>query len=159
MNVIIFRHAEAGFPHGVKDFDRPLTNRGREMCYNRAKQLADFLGKETYVDCLVSPALRTKQTFELISSDLFVEKLISEQELYASKWEIWMKFLNNLPETKNSILLVGHNPEISDLIFELTGESIALNPGNAVVISFKLASTAMISRQTGVIVERWIEQS
>ena len=157
MHIIIFRHAEASFSGGGKDFDRSLTARGKEKCFLRAKQLAGYLGKDVSVVCLVSPAVRTQQTFDIISSDLLVKKLITEQRLYNAKWQVWMNCLNNLPETKSPIILVGHNPEISELVFELTGESMFLNPGNAVVISFELAAPAMISRQTGVIVKKWLD--
>ena len=67
--LILLRHAKADWAeNGLDDFDRPLSNEGR----GEGLLLAPWLIQNDLLPdhALVSPALRTRQTWELVGGHL-----------------------------------------------------------------------------------------
>jgi phosphohistidine phosphatase len=71
---------------------------------------------------LVSPATRTRQTWELVSAELDkAPKARFEEQLYGEGAEAILALLRSLDAAK-TVLVVGHNPDLELLIATLTGE-------------------------------------
>ena len=114
MNVYLLRHAKSSWKNFVDDHSRILKKRGR----NDAITLADFIrDKKIQFDLtLCSSAARTKETLDLIYENIpsaFKEIRLLDSLYHASGEQI----LDHLQGIKKSnILLVGHNPGLSEAI-------------------------------------------
>jgi phosphohistidine phosphatase len=65
---------------------------------------------------LYSPSLRTRQTLEAIESSLGKRSVIElEPQLYAASEGQLLHRLQTLPESVDSVMLIGHNPGLHEL--------------------------------------------
>lgn len=110
--VALLRHADATRHNSsIHDFDRPLTEQGKQ----RAKSIGSIIkNKLPHVfTILCSPSLRTKQT--LTALDLTSEANVTYiDELYSGDVEDYLGIIS--AQTRFPVLLIGHNPPISQLI-------------------------------------------
>ena len=76
---------------------------------------------------LCSPSLRTRQTLEAIESSLGTDSQIeSDSELYGASEEKLLRRLQALPESVNSVMLIGHNPGLQELALMLASRGADL---------------------------------
>jgi phosphohistidine phosphatase len=76
---------------------------------------------------LCSPSLRTRQTLEAIESSLGTgSEIESESELYGASEEKLLQRLQALPESVNSVMLIGHNPGLQELALMLASRGADL---------------------------------
>src|SRR5262245_40716792 len=111
----IIRHAKTERPEGyASDFERPLTERGRKD----AARLADVLARlEPPVDWLISsPALRTRQTTEILIADGDTNNLQWEPAVYEASAETLLDLLGKVPQDIQHVVIVGHNPGMEELV-------------------------------------------
>lgn len=105
----LIRHAKSARPFGVEDMERPLNPRGQRDGGIMAKQLAKFENPPQAF--LVSDALRTRQTAELINEILQVEiKLVSA--LYSAGSADVEYLMREMREDVESVAIVTHLPTI-----------------------------------------------
>ena len=118
--LVVLRHAKSAWPQAVGDQQRPLTARGRRDAPAVGRWLRDNVDEITAVLC--SPAVRAMQTWELVSEELDAraEAQIDERLYGASAAEL-LTIIRALPDTAASVLLIGHNPGVEDLVSVLTG--------------------------------------
>jgi phosphohistidine phosphatase len=129
--VTLVRHAQAaGAPAGGRDFDRPLNDPGIAEARAAAMALAAAL---PVPDLLVaSAAVRTLQTARLLHEQVFAATpLVTEQSLYLATAEVLFDYLRGLDDRFTSVLVVGHNPGISDCCALLAGNGRTVNLGTA----------------------------
>lgn len=120
----ILRHGKAEH-HSSADFDRQLSPKGRAAAASLAKKAPPTFGHPELV--LTSPAARALSTAEtFIRESGFDTSLEIREEMYAAEGEELLDMIAGLPEELDSIILVGHNPSLEELIEELTGESVHL---------------------------------
>jgi phosphohistidine phosphatase len=121
--LILLRHAKAAAPDADgSDHDRALTEAGRAAAarIGRAMRLAGLAPDVV----LVSPSLRTQQTFaELESAGVWAEwpNVESLPALYMATPNQMRDILHDLPETVRSAMIIGHNPGLHELARKLTG--------------------------------------
>lgn len=111
------RHGTAKFHQG-KDFDRPLHAQAKGEFERVSQQLKKLNFAPTYI--LVSAALRTEQTLEWWKKNGQMPfKAVTKKSLYlASAHQIEQILLNELSDREDEqVLLIGHNPGISDWVF------------------------------------------
>lgn len=121
---LIARHAHADWPaFPGSDFDRPLTPRGE----TDARQAAAAMRAAGHVPSLllVSPARRTRQTARIFVDELRLPatsiRLIDE--LYnASAAMLEAQLRQALGQQDGLLLLLAHNPGISQLAQQLTSD-------------------------------------
>ena len=115
----MLRHAKSSWDDpGLNDADRPLAPRGRRD----ARRLAAYLQREPIRPRLVlcSTALRTRGTLAAILRTIEGDVQISvEDALYAAGLEQLLTRLRAVPETVPSVLLIGHNPGLHELVLNL----------------------------------------
>ena len=119
--IVLLRHAKAVRPdQGLSDFDRPLDARGRDEAPRAGQLLADVA--VTPDIALVSAALRTRQTWDLIADLVPARTVIVESDLYLADAETWLDHLSAHADAE-TVLGVGHNPGLKDAADVLMGPS------------------------------------
>jgi len=117
--LVIFRHAKA-VPHSAApDFDRALNARGLED----ARATGAYLATELLIPdlALVSPALRTRQTWEQAAAALSGTPVRLEASIYDAETSTLLKLVRGIDDTVGCAILVGHNPGLAELAELLTG--------------------------------------
>lgn len=119
--LFLLRHAKASRESPTRqDFDRPLDERG----HRDARLIGEFMLKERIAPAVVlcSPAERTKQTSALvIDTARLVAPVRYEPGIYEASMPDLLEIIAGTEESMASVLLVGHNPGIEDLLGQLTG--------------------------------------
>ena len=122
--LILFRHAKAK-PRaaGEEDFDRALTDRGREDAAIVGQALArDNLAPDY---ALVSPARRTAETW-ICARDSFPRiRAELNRELYNAGPEDIREAIEAVADRCDTLVVVGHNPGLHELAVELLIDAAA----------------------------------
>lgn len=112
--LVLLRHAKSDWPAGVPDRERPLGKRGRA----EAPAAGRWLAAAGLVPdlALVSSALRTQQTWDLVAAQLGedVPARLTD-ELYESGVAGSLDLVRGLPPDISTALVVGHNPTTESL--------------------------------------------
>ncbi len=120
--IYMLRHAKSSWEDGsLRDHDRPLNGRGRAA----APRIGAHMQGAGYLPDLVlcSTATRTRLTLDAVLSELEVEPAIElQEELYLAGPNEMLDLVRYVPDTVESILLVGHNPGTGMLAAALSGE-------------------------------------
>lgn len=115
--VILVRHAHADWPsYDGSDFDRPLTPQGEADAAVTAQAIQ--AAGNIPARLLVSPALRTRQTASIIARTLGLDEatIVLAENLYnASADTLEDELYRNTATTDGMVMLVAHNPGISEL--------------------------------------------
>ena len=118
--LMLLRHAKA-VPQGMlADENRPLAERGR----SDTPKIAEFAASRGLLPdlALVSPALRTRETWELFAAALPAQPVDrTEPRLYSAPTERILYLVREIGAEVRALLLVGHNPGLEDLARVLTG--------------------------------------
>ena len=122
--LILLRHAKAETraPSG-DDFDRALSERGRNDARIMGRVLAEAGLKPTLA--LVSAARRTAQTWEGASEALPGAEVRLERRLYNASARSLRNAIEAEEGTDGTLVLVGHNPGIHQLVVDLLIEGAA----------------------------------
>lgn len=117
--IFILRHAKAEIGQGLRDFDRPLAQRGIQD----AQALGGYLQDHGWLPDLIitSPALRTKQTMQNLQAPL--DQKISYEEnqtIYDGHRGDLLEIINKASDGYERIMMVGHNPDIHGIAALLT---------------------------------------
>jgi phosphohistidine phosphatase len=122
--LILLRHAKAeGEAPSGDDFDRPLAPRGRREAEAMGQRLAS-LGIRPKV-ALVSTALRTRQTWELLEAALPGADARFEPSLYNAEAAVIRRLAESAGEGGGAVLVVAHNPGLHELAVRLLAEGEA----------------------------------
>lgn len=127
MNIYILRHGlavEQGSSGFTKDSDRPLTPKGRRKLRKIGQAMKEL---ELCFDCILSsPYVRARQTAEIIAQRLDLRKKLELSEALTpggSSRRLIDEINQRDPAPKN-LLLVGHEPCLSELIsFLISGDT------------------------------------
>lgn len=120
-NLLLLRHAKSSWKDpDLGDFERPLNERGRKA----AALLGRYIAQENVnIDLVVSsPAVRARQTIELVlrSAKRSVE-LRFDQLIYEASPARLLEIISQVEDERKSVLLVGHNPGMEELLALLVG--------------------------------------
>ncbi len=134
----IIRHAKSSwdFPQ-LSDEERPLLEKG----IRRTLKSIYFLKQQNvFPDLMISShAKRAFETTLLMAKglDYPVEKIITEPTFYSNSAEEMIDFIFGLPDDKQHVFMVGHNPTFTNLANEFLSNKIDFLPTSAIVaISF-----------------------
>ena len=119
--LILLRHAKSDWSGNDADVDRPLSKRGLREAPLAGRWLAH--GVDSIDLAVVSPAKRARNTWELASAELESRPPVSiDDRMYAASVSQLLGVVQALPDSADTVLLVGHNPGIEDLVSLLTGD-------------------------------------
>jgi phosphohistidine phosphatase len=112
--LILLRHAKSDWPDGVADQERPLALRGRTA----APRMGVYMAQQglTADRVLVSPARRTRETWDLVCGQMPpVPTVSSEPRLYDASGARLLAVVREQPRQIHTLMLIGHNPGMEDL--------------------------------------------
>jgi phosphohistidine phosphatase len=141
--LLILRHAKSSWADAsLDDRQRPLNERGRRD----APRAGEWLRERSLVpDVIVtSDAVRARTTAQAVAKAAgYSREIVVEPSLYNAKPEDVFDVLNKVRDKLRTVLIVGHNPGLEDLVRQLTGES------------HRLATAALVALD--VPIDRWRE--
>jgi phosphohistidine phosphatase len=149
VELCLIRHADAGDSETWRgdDAQRPLSDKGRRQ----ASALGRFLSRRGYKPdaILSSPKMRSRQTAELVAAALATAVQLDERLVGTPDLGTLSKIVEDVGRRR--IVLVGHDPEFSELAAELIGaQSFSLKKGTLVRID------VVLPLQPGTGVLRWM---
>lgn|GEM_PF-3206274 len=152
--VYLLRHAETGNAQsGQNDAERTLTQAGRTACAT----LHTYLKEQTYKPdlVLVSPALRTLETFELAVGELGKSHQI-DKSLYMTTGQALFEKIQGLAATLDSVMIIGHNPAMHQLaltLLDTTKMDILKKypPATLCVIQYEVTEWKNICKNSGIL--------
>ncbi|MER5840236.1 histidine phosphatase family protein [Streptomyces prasinus] len=119
--LVVLRHAKSAWPEGVPDRDRPLAARGERDAPAAGRALAGTVGPPGLVLC--STAVRARRTWELAAAEWDAPPPVRyEPRLYAAGVPELLAVVREVPADVGTLLLVGHNPGLADLVLALAGD-------------------------------------
>lgn len=130
--LILLRHAKSDWSGGQADVDRPLAERG----VRQAPRTGEWLAHSGYVIDLavVSPAERARATWELVAAEFdSTPPCQVDDAVYAASAGELKGVVRALPDSVHTVVLVGHNPGLEDLVGGLAGTPVPL-PTSAVAV-------------------------
>ena len=139
MNKKIFflRHAKSSWDLDVSDINRPLNQRGVDDITKIGKKFnKSFKSVELII---TSPAVRAISTCVIFSSSVnfTYDKIQINNKLYTFNVDEIIKFVYNLNDSINEVILVGHNPAFTSAANFFSNEEIIHMPTSSIVsISF-----------------------
>ena len=145
--LLLIRHAKAVQESGYDDFERPLTDKGKEDAEDMALHVKEKgIIPQQFVS---SPALRTHTTANIFTKALLLPPADINKAIYDASEPTLMRAINELPADINFIGLVGHNPAIAQILYTLSGAIKEAPPGMVALIEFDLNSWEEIYEDSG----------
>jgi phosphohistidine phosphatase len=121
--LILLRHAKSAWPEDVPDLDRPLAERGIADATVAGPLLAELAAADVV---LCSPAVRTRQTWQLVSQALtHAPPARFEPVIYGASEPELLELIRSVPGDSRTVVVVGHEPTMSSTAGALAG------PGSA----------------------------
>lgn len=149
----LFRHAKSDWQDPrARDFDRPLNERGRAGAEIMGRHIRDHGVRWNRV--LSSPAIRCAETIELAchASGQPV-KVNWDRRIYLASSVTLADVLREQDGDPAAILMVGHNPGLEDLIFDLVPDDGRSPLRDAVEEKFPTAAFAVLELD----IDRWAD--
>jgi phosphohistidine phosphatase len=120
--LLILRHAKSSWKKpGLADHDRPLNKRGK----GDAPRMGQWVEQQDLVPDLIitSTANRARVTAEVVAENSGYEGEIQlERSFYMGYPEAYLEVLRQLPDEVQTVMVVGHNPGLEELLEELVME-------------------------------------
>lgn len=156
LRLMLLRHAKSDRPAGVSDLDRPLNARGRRT----APLMGAYLAREgLHPDhVVVSPSLRTRETWEPVRAALDAAEARFVREIYEAPPSALLAVVRAAPAAATTVLVIGHNPGLQDVSLLLVGSGLnsvrnrlagGFPTGALAVIDFGIPSWSEIGPGTG----------
>jgi len=125
VRLFVVRHAEAA--PGDPDAMRPLTTDGRGV----ARAVGEQLAREKPDAVLCSPLLRARETAAPIARAAGVEPEADERLAPGARAADVREAVEGRGET---VVVVGHQPDCSEIVLELAGREVKFEPGAVVEV-------------------------
>ena len=145
----LLRHAKSSWDDpSIPDRERPLNPRGRRAAKAMAGHFREQRIEPRVVLC--SPAVRTRETLARIEPALGRPRVRIEAGLYGAGVGTLLALLLALPDTEDSILVIGHNPGLQDLVVYLARPAPARDDVEAKFPTAALATLTYTGRWSGL---------
>ena len=146
--LLLVRHASSGTDDmSLSDRYRPLEPRGeRELAWLAARCAGQLARPELIVS---SPAVRALSTAQALA-DAFgcsAGQLRSDERLYGGGARGLLAVLRGLDDALARVVLVGHNPEVSELARHLAPQIAHLPSGTLAALAFDVPSWSALAPQ------------
>jgi phosphohistidine phosphatase len=134
-HLVILRHAKSAWPDGTPDRQRPLNERGRRDAPAAGRWLRENVGRLDIVVC--SPAERARQTWDLVAAELTdPPDATFDEDVYGASPSSLLTLVTALPDDAETVLLIGHNPSLQDLVELLSGQEPEMKTSSVAVLSW-----------------------
>ncbi len=139
--IILVRHAKAVDLIDFKwtDFERPLSDRGQNLNKIFAKYLRLIgIRPDRIVSC---PSLRTKMTaielaeqYKITKVEYFDELYNGDESIVRNSEEIYLKIIQKTKVESRSMMIVGHNSDLTNIAKFLTWDGIPMMKKWSIVV-------------------------
>ncbi|MHA4738428.1 SixA phosphatase family protein [Dyadobacter sp. MSC1_007] len=152
--LILVRHATAeDQSFRIKDFDRDLNSKGLSESLAMGKWMVqEGVKPDLFVS---SPASRAFKTAEIIARQfgVSIDAIQTQAGIYDGGPRAYLQAVNTTSESHTTLMLFGHNPDITYFAEYLSGASIgSMKKGSVAFIEFKDQKWEEISGKTGDLV-------
>ena len=135
--LFLLRHAKA-ITGGLLalDQDRPLSDRGLKDSNKLGVKLHK---KGVHLDLLVSSnAIRAITTAQIIANKLDMKhtNFLIDPLVYGAELNALLELISHIAKRYDDVMIVGHNPSITDLASHIAGEPIAMPTCSLMKASF-----------------------
>lgn len=121
--LVVLRHAKSAWPEGVPDHERPLGPRGLRDAPEAGRHLAESGRLPDLARC--STAVRARHTWELASAQWDTPPPVRlDPGLYGADVPELLAAVHETPPEVLTLLLVGHNPGLEELVLTLAGDGL-----------------------------------
>jgi len=140
----LFRHAKSGWADPrARDFDRPLSERGERGAALMGKHILDTGLKFDRV--VASPAVRVTETIERASKAYGRSFPVEwDRRIYLASSATLIDLLREIGGDPAAVLMVGHNPGLEDVIFDLVPDDGSSPLRDEVEVKFPTAAFAVL---------------
>ncbi len=153
--IILMRHAEASLSPGKLDFERELTDIGK----NQANKAAEFIKNIAIDKLLVSSAKRAVQTSEIILSKNNIDVVETLDSFYKSDLEEMLNIVKIQDNIHERLMIISHNPNVQGFIIDVTEsddsyeflKTTTITPAQICVINLNSDNWSSISLKQGTI--------
>ena len=148
--LFLLRHAKSSWDDpDLADFDRPLNSRGLKA--------ARFIGELMFDrglrprSVVSSPAKRAKQTAILVREIGELPPVVYDDRIYEASALALFHLIGEFDPATDSVLIVGHNPGMAELVRILTGESHSIPTAALSMISLSIGNWSDIAVNCGTL--------
>ena len=119
--LLIFRHGKAVSETAADDFTRSITDKGKRGCQRMGVWLWQKNIRPDYILC--SPAERAHVSAQKLCKAMGMDaaSIVTDRRLYNANLKSLLTVLAECPRNRQRIMLVGHNPGLTDLLLYLLG--------------------------------------
>jgi len=155
--LLILRHAKSSWADSsISDWQRPLNQRG----LRDAPRAGEWLRDRSLVPdrIITSDAVRARSTADIVAKAAgFAKEILLEPSLYHATPPDVLAVLNGVQDqSAATVLIVGHNPGLEELVWQLTGEHHDLPTTALVHIRMAIDRWSDLDEATAAsIVETW----
>lgn len=146
--LLLLRHAKSSWKSaGLSDHDRPLNNRGKRD----APRIGKVLLEEGIVPEIIisSSAIRAHSTAKKVAkSSHYKGQVIIASSLYRGGPIEYLNVLRHQPDQARTVLLVGHNPDIEQLLEMLTRKESIMPTCSLAVINLPVERWMNLTNST-----------
>jgi phosphohistidine phosphatase len=142
VQLLLLRHADAGDSEAWTgdDAERPLSGKGRRQARWTGRWLGGGSRRPNVV--VTSPKVRAAETAAIATADWELQPHVDGRLGSGFDLEALAGVLADHAAGARRVMLVGHDPDFSDLAFELTGGRVALKKGAVARIDLELPPRA-----------------
>lgn len=144
--LFIMRHAHAQAASKEGDKARPLSQRGMDEAHAQATYVQS---RERYIDrVLVSSAKRTQETAHILAQSIEFKEFLVRDSLYESSYEHILDSIDECEDEIESLMVVAHNPSVSQLAGYFLGLYTDLPPATLIELHFDTKKWEHIARES-----------
>lgn len=144
--LLLVRHAKSSWNEsGLSDHERPLLMSGKQRTALISKYLKEAGVKPDLI--IASHAVRALETAKLIAEKLFYpnHKILIERNIYYYDADGLYELVLALPDNKSEVMMVGHNPAMTQFVNMFLDEKLDYLPTTGVVsVSFDVEEWSQI---------------
>tara|TARA_B100000683_G_C12491732_1_gene554769 strand:- start:15 stop:506 length:492 start_codon:yes stop_codon:yes gene_type:complete len=137
--ITLLRHGNSLFQDSsTNDWSRPLSPEGEKECHDVAKFIKDCHPLPSKI--ISSNARRTIETVKiLLEKNKWDSEILNvDKELYLASANLLTEKIQSQSESINDLIIVGHNPGLSELSSSLLKQSIYLPTSGCVSLNINL---------------------
>jgi len=135
--LLMLRHGKAEAHDVAQDKKRALEDRGKRDAATMGELIKEKMGTPDLV--VSSDATRARQTAELAAKAAgYKHDIDYKPEVYDASLTALIRVVQALPESKTRVLLVGHNPGLTDLAGYLVNDDLGLPTAGLIHLTLDL---------------------
>ena len=154
--LLVLRHAKSSWNHPeLDDHERPLNERGRRD----GPRMGELMRKYGLMPDIVisSDAVRAQLTADSVAEAArYAGEILLDPRLYMASPADILSLLRTVRENAETVMIIGHNPGLEELVEQLTGERQDLPTAALAHIVLEIAQWRDLTLSTrGTLLGHW----